>query len=230
MKVEIWSDIVCPFCYIGKRKFENALNSFDQKDKVEIVWRSFQLDADLKQIKGQSVDEYLGIRKGTTTEKGKEMNAYMAGVAKEVGLDYNFDIAIINNTMNAHRLSHLAAKHGIQNTIEEALFDAYYTKGKDIGDVETLTEIGVSAGLNKVDIDTLFASDEYTEAVRMDQVEAGQIGVQGVPFFVFNNKYAVSGAQSTDVFKEILAKAWEDEKPVITEMPDGFCSIDGVCN
>ena len=230
MKVEIWSDIVCPFCYIGKRKFENALNSFNQKDKVEIVWRSFQLDADLKQIKGQSVDEYLGIRKGTTTEKGKEMNAYMAGVAKEVGLDYNFDIAIINNTMNAHRLSHLAAKHGIQNTMEEALFDAYYTKGKDIGDVETLTQIGVSAGLNKADINTLFASDEYTEAVKMDQVEAAQIGVQGVPFFVFNNKYAVSGAQSTDVFKEILAKAWEDEKPVITEMPEGFCSVDGVCN
>ena len=230
MKVEIWSDIVCPFCYIGKRKFENALNSFDQKDKVEIVWRSFQLDADLKQIKGQSVDEYLGIRKGTTTEKGKEMNAYMAGVAKEVGLDYNFDIAIINNTMNAHRLSHLAAKHGIQNTMEEALFDAYYTKGKDIGDVETLTEIGVSAGLIKADIDTLFATDEYTDAVKMDQVEAGQIGVQGVPFFVFNNKYAVSGAQSTDVFKEILAKTWEDEKPVITEMPEGFCSVDGVCN
>ena len=230
MKVEIWSDIVCPFCYIGKRKFENALNSFDQKDKVEIVWRSFQLDADLKQIKGQSVDEYLGIRKGTTTEKGKEMNAYMAGVAKEVGLEYNFDIAIINNTMNAHRLSHLAAKHGIQNTLEEALFDAYYTKGKDIGDVETLTEIGVSAGLIKADIDTLFATDEYTDAVRMDQVEAGQIGVQGVPFFVFNNKYAVSGAQPTDVFKEILVKAWEDEKPVITEMPEGFCSVDGVCN
>ena len=230
MKVEIWSDIVCPFCYIGKRKFENALHSFDQKDKVEIVWRSFQLDADLKQIKGQSVDEYLGIRKGTSTEKGKEMNAYMAGVAKEVGLEYNFDIAIINNTMNAHRLSHLAAKHGIQNTMEEALFDAYYTKGKDIGDVETLTEIGISAGLNKADIDTLFASDEYTDAVRMDQVEAAQIGVQGVPFFVFNNKYAVSGAQPTDVFKEILAKAWEDEKPEITTMPEGFCTVDGVCN
>ena len=230
MKVEIWSDIVCPFCYIGKRKFENALNSFDQKDKVEIVWRSFQLDPDLKQIKGQSVDEYLGIRKGTTTEKGKEMNAYMSGVAKEVGLEYNFDIAIINNTMNAHRLSHLAAKHGIQNTTEEALFDAYYTKGKDIGDVETLTEIGVSAGLDKADIDTLFASVDYTDAVRMDQIEAGQIGVQGVPFFVFNNKYAVSGVQSTDVFKEMLAKVWEDEKPVINEMPEGFCSVDGVCS
>lgn len=230
MKIEIWSDIVCPFCYIGKRKFENALNSFDQKDKVEIVWRSFQLDPDMKQIKGQSVDEYLGIRKGTTTEKGKEMNAYMSAVAKEVGLEYNFDIAIINNTMNAHRLSHLAAKHGIQNTMEEALFDAYYTKGKDIGDVETLTEIGVSAGLDKADIDALFASVEYTAAVKMDQVEAGQIGVQGVPFFVFNNKYAVSGAQPTEVFKEMLAKVWEDEKPVINEMPEGFCSVDGVCN
>ena len=230
MKVEIWSDIVCPFCYIGKRKFENALNSFDQKDKVEIVWRSFQLDADLVQIKGQSVDEYLAIRKGTTLEKGKEMNAYMSSVAKEVGLNYNFDIAIINNTLNAHRLSHLACKYGIQNNIEEALFDAYYTQGKDIGDVETLTKIGVDAGLNKVDIDAMFATDEYSEAVRMDQYEAQQIGVQGVPFFVFNNKYAVSGAQPTDVFKEILEKAWEDEKPIVTEMPEGFCSIDGVCN
>ena len=230
MKVEIWSDIVCPFCYIGKRKFENALNSFGQKDKVEIVWRSFQLDADLVQIKGQSVDEYLAIRKGTTLEKGKEMNAYMAGVAKEVGLNYNFDIAIINNTLNAHRLSHLAIKFGVQNNIEEALFDAYYTKGKDIGDVETLTKIGVDTGLNKVNIDAMFATNEYSEAVRMDQYEAQQIGVQGVPFFVFNNKFAVSGAQPTDVFKEILEKAWEDEKPVVTEMPEGFCSIDGICN
>lgn len=230
MKVEIWSDIVCPFCYIGKRKFENALADFDQKDKVEVVWRSFQLDADLKQIKGQSVDEYLAIRKGATLEKGKEMNAYMAGAAKEVGLNYNFDIAIINNTLNAHRLSHLALKHGIQNNMEEALFAAYYTAGKDIGDVETLTKIGIQAGLNKVDIDAMFATDEYTEAVRMDQYEAQQIGVQGVPFFVFNNKYAISGAQPTDVLKQTLEKLWEEEKPVVAVIPEGFCSVDGVCS
>ncbi len=230
MKVEIWSDIVCPFCYIAKRKFENALAGFDQKEKVEIVWRSFQLDADLKQIKGQSAHEYFAIRKGDTLEKAKEMHAYMTAVAKEVGLDYNYDTAIVNNTLNAHRLSHLAKKHGVQNNIEEALFAAYYTNGKDIGDVETLTKIGVDAGLNKAAIDAMFATDEYADEVRIDQNSAKQIGVDGVPYFVFNDKHTISGAQPTYIFKEMLEKVWNEEKPSLGEMPGGFCSVDGVCN
>ena len=229
MKIEIWSDIVCPFCYIGKRKFETALNDFDQKEKVEVIWRSFQLDPDLKQIPGQSVDEYLGKRKGTTTEKGKEMNAYMAGIAKEVGLVYNFDKAIINNTMNAHRLSHLALQHGLQNETEEALFAAYYTHGKDIGEIETLKEIGIAVGLNEDEIQKMYNTDAFIEAVHTDQYESQQIGVNGVPFFLINNKYAVSGAQPSSVFKELLEKAWEEEKVVAT-MPTGFCSEDGICN
>ena len=112
MKVEIWSDIVCPFCYIGKRKFENALNAFDKKEQVEIVWHSFQLDPDMIPVKGQSVDQYLATRKGVSLEKGKEMNDYMSGIAKEVGLEYNFDKAIVNNTMNALSPASFGKKRG----------------------------------------------------------------------------------------------------------------------
>jgi len=230
MKVEIWSDIVCPFCYIGKRKFENALNDFEQKDKVEIVWRSFQLDAELKQVPGQSVHEYLAKRKGVSIEKGKEMNDYMTAAAKEVGLSYDFEKAIINNTLNAHRLSHLAAKHSLQNEVEEALFAAYYTHGKDIGDIDALTAIGVSVGLSATEITSMFATNAFVDAVRTDQTISQQIGVQGVPFFVFNEKYAVSGAQPTDVFKQVLNKVWEEEKPSAMAEPVGFCSADGICN
>jgi predicted DsbA family dithiol-disulfide isomerase len=231
MKVEIWSDVVCPFCYIGKRKFENALKEFEQKDNVEIVWRSFQLDPDLEPVPGQSVHQYLANRKGVTLEKGKEMNAYMSNVAKEVGLEYNFDKAIINNTLNAHRLLHLAHKHGVQNEAKETLFAAYYTQGKDVGDTETLVAIGESVGLNADEVRTMLQSDTYIKEVQLDQYRAQQVGAQGVPFFVFNNKYAVSGAQPTDVFAQVLNKVWEEEKPVVEEtLTGGFCTPDGVCN
>lgn len=231
MKVEIWSDIVCPFCYIGKRKFENALKEFVQKDKVEIVWRSFQLDPEMEVMPGQSVDEYLGKRKGTTAAEGKKMNDSMSAVAKEVGLVYNFDKAIINNTLNAHRLLHLAKKSGLQNETKEALFAAYYTDGKNIGDTPTLVAIGESVGLNGLEITAMLQSGEYINEVQLDQIHAQQIGVQGVPFYVFNDKYAVSGAQPTDVFAQVLNKVWEEENPVVQIVSAGkFCTQDGVCN
>ena len=138
MKVEIWSDVVCPFCYIGKRKFENALKDFDHEENVEIVWKSFQLDPGAAPVAGQSLHQYLANRKGVSAEQGKEMNDYMSGVAKAVGLQYNMDTAIVSNTMDAHRLLHLAQKHGLQNETKEALFKAYYTDSKNIGDTETL--------------------------------------------------------------------------------------------
>lgn len=231
MKVEIWSDIVCPFCYIGKRKFENALKDFEHKDKVEIVWRSFQLDPDMKFIPGQSVHQYLANRKGVTLEKGKEMNDYMSGIAKEVGLQYNFDTAIINNTLNAHRLLHLAQKNDLQNETKEALFVAYYTQGKDVGDTETLVAIGENVGLPAYEIRTMLQSDEYINEVQLDQYRAQQVGAQGVPFFVFNNKYAISGAQPTDTFAEVLNKVWDEEKPVVEVSASAeLCSPEGVCN
>ena len=231
MKVEIWSDIVCPFCYIGKRKFENALNRFDNKEQVEIIWHSFQLDPDVIPVQGQSVDQYLADRKGVSLKEGKEMNEYMSSIAKEVGLEYNFDKAIINNTMNAHRLLHLAKKVGVQNDVKEKLFAAYYTDGKDVGDTETLVQIGESGGLNADEIRELLQSNEYIKEVRIDQFRGEQLGVQGVPFFVFNSKYAVSGAQSAEVFSNVLEKVWEEENPLVEiTAAAGFCTADGICN
>ena len=229
MKVEIWSDINCPFCYIGKRKFEKALNHFDKKENVEVVWRSFQLDPEMKPVPGQSVHQYLANRKGVTLEKGKEMNAYMSDIAKEVGLEYNFDSAIINNTMDAHRLLHLAAKHEVQNEVKELLFAAYYTQGKNIGDAEALVQVGESAGLNAEEIRAMLKNDTYVDDVKQDQYEAQQLGINGVPFFVFNSKYGVSGAQPSEVFTEVLAKVAEEENPVVETAP-GFCTPEGVCN
>jgi predicted DsbA family dithiol-disulfide isomerase len=232
MKVEIWSDIVCPFCYIGKREFETALNNFTAKDKVEIVWRSFQLDPGLKQIPGQPVYAYMAKRKGIGLPEAKEMYDYMADRAKTVGLLYNFDKAIINNTMDGHRLSHYAADFGKQNEIEEKLFAAYYTEGKDIGELETLVKIGESVGLEGEKVRTMLQSDKYRQDVLQDQQTAQQLGVNGVPFFVFDNRYAVSGAQPSDVFRQVLEKTWEEtEKTKPTPITGGqnadACDIDG---
>lgn len=231
MKVEIWSDIVCPFCYIGKRKFEAALAGFPAKEKVEIEWRSFQLDPDMEFVPGQSVHEYLGRRKGGTTEDGKRMNDSMAAMAEEVGLDYDFDKAIINNTLKAHRLLHFAKTKGVQNEMKERLFAAYYTEGQDIGDAETLAALAAELGLNRQEVLALLATDQYFSEVQQDQYEAQQVGVRGVPFFVFNDKYAVSGAQPTEIFSQVLQKVWEEEKPVVLNTEaDGTCSLDGNCN
>jgi len=231
MKVEIWSDVVCPFCYIGKRKFEKALEGFEAKDKVAIEWRSFQLDPDMEYIPGQSVHEYLGKRKGASEAEGKRMNDAMTAMAKEVGLEYNFDIAIINNTFNAHRLLHFAKEKGVQNEMKERLFRAYYTEGKNVGDIDTLAQLGEEVGLQAEEIRTVLQSDKYAQDVLVDQYKAQQVGARGVPFYVFNNKYAVSGAQPSEVFAQVLEKVWEEEKPVlINEQGEGFCTVDGVCN
>ncbi|WP_048921821.1 DsbA family oxidoreductase [Rufibacter radiotolerans] len=212
MKVEIWSDVVCPFCYIGKRRFEKALENFQGKEEVEVIWRSFQLDPDLKPVPGQTLHEYLGKRKGTTAAEGKKMNDYMTGIAKEVGLAYDLDNAVINNTFLAHRLLHHAKKQGLQDAMKERLFAAYYTQGKDVGDLETLVQLGEEVGLDGAGIREALQSEAYAQEVRQDMQEAQQIGVQGVPFFVFNSKYAVSGAQPSELFQEVLEKVSTEEK------------------
>ncbi len=227
MRVDIWSDIVCPFCYIGKRRFENALDGFT--DDVEIAWHSFQLDPDAQYVEGQTVDEYLANRKGFPLEKAKEMNAYVTAQAAELGLKYDFDIAKIANTLDAHRLLHLAAKHGKQNEVKEALLDAYFTQGKNISDAETLIQIGTENGLDAAEIATALNSDAFKQNVEEDIYHARQIGVQGVPFFVFNNKYAVSGAQPTEVFKQILEKVKSEEKPQLLNADGDACGPDGNC-
>ena len=231
MKVEIWSDVVCPFCYVGKRKFENALAQFAHRDQVEVVWHSFELTPDFEPIPGQSIHESLAAKKGVSVAEGKAMSGHMAQVAKEVGLEFNFERTIPANTFKAHQLIHFAAAHGIQDQAKERLFYAYYTEGQNIGDVETLVKLAAEIGLNSEEARQALITGTYAEAVRLDEYHAQQINVRGVPFYVFEDKYAVSGAQPSELFAEVLEKVWEEFKPAkstLVSVADGpACGPDG---
>lgn len=234
MKVEIWSDIMCPFCYIGKRKFENALEEFEHSGEIKVEWKSFQLNPELKTNPGKSIYEYLAEQKGWTQEYTQNVHAQMKVKAKESGLDYDFDRVIPANSFNAHRLSHLAAKYNLQDAAEERLFKAYFTEGKNIDDNETLVQLGVEIGLPSEEVRIMLLGHLYTEEVNQDKYEAQQIGVRGVPFFVVDSKYAVSGAQDSSVFLGAIQKAYTEyekeklENPV-TDTNEAACSIDGNC-
>lgn len=206
MKVEIWSDVMCPFCYIGKRKFEQALREFPQRDNVEIEWKSFQLNPSMMTDPSRNISEFLAEHKGISIAQAKQMNDRVTAMANEVGLHYDFDKAIVANSFDAHRLTHFAKNHGVQNALEELLFKAYFTEGKNTADHETLIAIGVEAGLNSDEIRTMLASSQFTDDVNNDIYEARQVGARGVPFFVFDNTYAVSGAQPSELFLQVLNK------------------------
>ena len=221
MKVEIWSDIMCPFCYIGKRRFENALQGFPGIKDVEVVWKSFQLDPDMKTDPGKSINEYLADKKGWTIDYAKEMSALVTNMAKEVGLHFDFEKAVVANSFDAQRLIQLAKANGKANEMEERLFKAYFTEGKNIADRITLISLGTDIGLISETIKNVLDSDEYADKVEQDIYEAQQIGVRGVPYFVFNDRYAVSGAQASETFEGALTKAygeWEKEKPELNEI------------
>lgn len=235
MKVEIWSDIACPFCYIGKRKFENALAQFSHKDTVQVEWRSFQLDPEADNVPGQNIYEVLAEKKGWTPEQAKALSGQVVNMAKEVGLDYNMDATVPANTYNAHRLTHLAAKHGLQDAAEERLFQAYFMEGKNIQDGETLVQLGKDIGLAEDVVRSMLDSDAFQTDVRRDIAEAQQIGVRGVPFFVIDRKYAVSGAQPSELFLQALQTArteWEKAHPPVAVMEAGgpSCDINGNCD
>lgn len=204
MKVEIWSDVMCPFCYIGKRKFEIALNQFSGKDKVEIEWRSFQLNPNLKTEPDKSINEYLAESKGWTLDYTRKANEHVTTIARQVGLVYNFDKAVVANSFDAHRLSHLAKKYGMQNQTEEKLFSAYFTEGKNTADHETLVQIGTESGLNSEEIRTMLKGKDFEDAVRRDIYYAQQLEINAVPFFLFDEKYAVTGAQESETFLRVL--------------------------
>ncbi|HTK18801.1 MAG TPA: DsbA family oxidoreductase [Mucilaginibacter sp.] len=234
MKVEIWSDVMCPFCYIGKRRFEDALRQFTHKDQIEIEWKSFQLNPDLKTDSTININEYLADKKGWTLDYAQRMNDHVTEMAAQVGLTYDFDKAVVANSFNAHRISHLAKKHGLGDAMEETLFNAYFTEGKNIDDEETLINLGGSIGLKAEDIKQTLDSHDFADAVKHDIAEAQYLGIQGVPFFVMNNKYGVSGAQAVPVFAETLEKSfgdWQQEnaKPKLTVVEGESCSPDGDC-
>src|SRR5690606_8229815 len=210
MKVEIWSDLVCPFCYIGKRNFEHALEQFEQANDIKIHWRSFELQPGLKTDGSRNQYEHLAKNKGWTLDYSKKVHDNLVEKAKEVGLEYNFEESIPTNTFDAHRLSHLAKEHDLQDKAEERLFKAHFTDGKNLSDEQTLVELGVEIGLNEDEIRDMLQSDRFADEVENDKYAARQVGVQGVPFFVFNDKYAMSGAQPKEAFIEVLNKAYKE--------------------
>ena len=234
MKIEIWSDVMCPFCYIGKRNFEKALTQFAEKEKIEIVWKSFQLDASVPDIATESYEEYLVKRKGLSAEQVKGMLQNVTQMAREAGLDYHFDRSVIVNSLKAHRLIQFAKTRNLGDEAEERLFHAFFTEGKSIADIDTLTQLGVEIGLDATELQAAFTDEQYAYQVNQDIQEARQIGVNGVPFFVFNRKYAISGAQPPQAFLETLRKSFDEwqklnPQPKLNIQQGNSCSIDGVC-
>ncbi|PTR00899.1 putative DsbA family dithiol-disulfide isomerase [Mucilaginibacter yixingensis] len=207
IKVEIWSDVVCPFCYIGKRRFEEALNDFAGKHDVSIIWKSYLLNPYLKTDPTISINQYLADAKGWDLAYAEDLNRQVTEMAQGVDLSYRMDQIVVANSFNAHRLAHLATAKGFGEGAEEALFKAYFTEGRNIDDTETLIAIGISLGLQEADIRQMLSTDQYEAEVKMDIAEAQQLGIRGVPFFLFNEKFAVSGAQPVEVFLQALEKA-----------------------
>jgi predicted DsbA family dithiol-disulfide isomerase len=233
MKVDIWSDVRCPFCYIGKRKFEKALEKFPHKNEIEVNWHSFELDPTLKTDPAVNAVEHIAEIKGISKEQAEGMHAYVTNAAKEIGLDFNFEKNVVANSFNAHRLIQLAKTKGLANEAEEALFKAHFTEGKNIDDKKALIEIGLAIGLTKDDVNEIFTSDAFAQEVNQDEMQAQSFGIRGVPFFILNNKYAVSGAQSPEVFSQALSQAWtefEKEKQPLIITEGESCSADGNCN
>lgn len=236
MKVEIWSDVMCPFCYIGKHHYEEALASFEEGKRIETVWKSFQLDPSIpKNTPGTDTYTYLSERKGLSPEQAREMSDNLAHRAAEEGLQMNFEKVVVANTFDAHRLIHLAQESGMGSEMEEKLFEAHFVSGKDVSDRAVLAELGQSLGLKGEDVADMFESGRLSEEVKSDVKEGAQLGLTGVPFFVFNRKYAVSGAQPVERFVQALSKAyseWEAQNPpvVLTRVGDGpSCSPESGC-
>lgn len=234
LNIQIWSDVMCPYCYIGKRRIEEALNQFKHKEYVTIEWKSFQLDANYKASPEDNIYDHLAEKYRKDKDWAVEMVQNMTQNAKNSGLDFQFDKSILANSYNAHRLLHLAKKHDLGNNLKELLFKAYMTDGKNIDDLVTLSQLGLEVGMDKDLVEAVLHSDAYGDAVKKDMMMAQQIGIQGVPFFVFDNKYAVSGAQHVETFVKTLDKVWEEgsfvPKPTLLDTENGeSCGIEGCC-
>jgi predicted DsbA family dithiol-disulfide isomerase len=206
--VEIWSDVVCPWCYIGKRRFEEAAGRFEHADELEVVWRSFELDPHAPVERDGDALEHLARKYGVTREKAQAMEDSVTRSAAKVGLEYHLDRARRGNTFDAHRLLHLAADRGRQGELEERFFVAYFTDGEPIGDPTTLTRLATDVGLDPDEVRGVLETDAYAEAVRRDERLATGLGATGVPFFVFGRAAAVGGAQSPEILLEAIEHAW----------------------
>lgn len=213
MELEIWSDLVCPWCYIGKRRFERALERFEQRDHVTVTWRSFELDPRAPNAKDAahetSVAEILAEKYGGGIERANAMIENVTGIAAEEGLEYRLDIARRSNTFDAHRLTHFAAERELQKPMVERLMRGYFSDGEPIGDHETLVRAAGDVGLDLGEAAAMLAGDDYMDAVRSDERTAAQLGIQGVPCFVFDRRTGLSGAQPAEVLLKAMQDAWQ---------------------
>jgi predicted DsbA family dithiol-disulfide isomerase len=208
MDVEIWSDVACPWCYVGKRRFEAALERFEHRDEVHVSWRSFELDPGAPREREGDRSERLAEKYGMTVEQARDAEARLTAVAAEEGLDFRFDIARSGSTFDAHRLVHLAGEHGLEDAMKERLLRAYFTEGELMADHDTLARMAVEVGLDELDARETLAGDRFAEQVREDERTAGELGIAAVPTFVVERRLGVSGAQSPDALLELLREGW----------------------
>ena len=208
MRIEIWSDILCPWCYIGKRRLESALERFERRDAVDVVWRSFQLDPSAPRDSRETTRDMLARKYGVSPEQADAMQERVTRVAAEEGLRYRLEGTHVENSFDAHRLLHLAREHGLQDDLKERLFAANFSRGERIGDPATLLRLAGEAGLDAEEARATLASGRFADAVRADRAEAEALGIRGVPFFVFDRRLGVSGAQPADVLLQTLQEAF----------------------
>lgn len=232
MKIELWSDFGCPFCYIGKKRFENALNKFPQKDKVEVSYKAYQLNPNApKEMKG-AANVNFAKGHGTTPEKATEKFAMFVQQAKTVGLTYRYDIIQLTNTFDAHRIAKWANSFGKEAVLTDRFMKAYFTDGLNIADHNVLLNLAKEVGLDEVEAKKVLSTKQYADQVNNEIQEGRQVGVQGVPFFVLENKYGISGAQQEEYFLQALNHIWEEQKSLesIGEADHGHVCDDESCS
>ena len=226
MRVEVWSDVVCPWCYIGKRRLETALERFPHRDQIEVVWRSFQLDPSVPEGQTHPTLPMLAAKYGRSEDEMRGMQQHVEQVAAGEGLEYHLADAISGNTLRAHELLHLAAEHGLRNPLKERLLKAYFVENRSVFDVDSLVALGAEVGLDETAAREALADRRYLPAVHEDAATARALGATGVPFFVVDRKYGAAGAQPAELLLQILQRAWADANPLLTVPPAEGCADD----
>ncbi len=232
LTVDVWSDIACPWCYVGKRHLEAALEKFEHRDAVEIVWRAFELDPSAPRVRDAKVSyaARLAQKYGTPVAKAEAMIQTMTETAAKDGLEFRFDRVQSGNTFDAHRMLHWAGTRGLQNALKERLLRAYMTEGEPIGEPTVLARLANDVGLDTDEAMSILTTDQYANDVREEEAEAAELGISGVPFFVFGRRYAVSGAQPADVLQRVLERAWSELPEVEPIAAEGAVCGPGGCD
>jgi predicted DsbA family dithiol-disulfide isomerase len=209
MHIEIWSDIACPWCYVGKRRFEAALAAFEHRDEVTVTWRSFELDPQAPVARSVDSATHLAQKYGMSREQAQVSQRRLADVAAADGIEMRFDLARGGNTFDAHRLVHLAAAHGVQDAMTERLMRAYFTEGELIGDAGALTRLALEVGLPADEVRDVLAGTRYAAEVREDEHTAMSLGIHAVPFIAVDRRIGAAGARPPEALGELLRQAWE---------------------